>query len=514
MSSIFDTIRAEAQKVAQATVAQASQLQGFAARSALTQPTDGFTLPPTADGKVFYGYQLAAVQTAILFRRSVVGFAPGMGKTMVALAVANHVATVEGGRTVVVCPPSLRFDPWEREVRAQYPHLQVEVLNASAEATIPTADVLIVPDSVTLTRRLNDILAWGPTALVVDEAQRIKSRTAKRSKAVWALADALPADGIVLPLSGTIAKTAADDVWSTWRALGPAALRALAGATSYSAFQSRWCITQWNPWANKQDTIGIRDEAELHLGLRATGYVRVERAEVLDMPAKVWVERDLELNGDLREYRRMERGFLAWVAEAQGDDALKRASKAEAITKLNLLWKEAGKAKAAASAEYVQALVDAGEQVVVMGWHKSAIANFTRHLAANGTTVVQVVGGMTPQAKVDAQDAFRAGDAQVLVANIISGGTGLNLEVAAHLVFLQTCWSPGDIIQASDRIYRVTQRRDCTVHVLNASGTVDDRLWNVLKFRADLLDAVNSGRADVTISTGSVEEAVLADYGW
>lgn len=572
--SIFVDILKEATAAATGEAIEQAAVEGFAARSALTEPTDGFTLPLPADGFDYYGYQAAAVQTIIEFRRAIVGYAPGMGKTRIAIASARHHVREEGGKVIVICPPSLRLDPWEREFQGQFPDLRiVSVKGTKARnvedqygnvtitevAPIADADVLLVPDSVVLSKRALDIIEWGPTALVVDEVQRFKSPRAGRTRALHRIADTItdgspvkyvPVDptaapsltallddrplqgptknGMVIPLSGTLSKNSPDDVWSPVRALGKRTAIALSGGESFQVFQQKWCLTETiraretdkygvTRSGNIQKTTGLRDD-DLHSALRSCAYIRVERNDVLNMPEKMWIDRSLELSeAESKDYRKMEENFLKWVREQMGEAAFERAERAEALVKLMKLWETAGVAKAKAVAEYVDSLVEQGEKVVVMGWHKLTIATLQAELDKLKLRHVSVVGGMSAKQKLDAQDEFRDTSrygADVLIGNITAAGTGLNLEVACHLVFAQTCWSPGDVVQTSDRIYRVTQQNDCVVHVLNAAETVDEHVWGVLKDKAQVVDLVNSGGAETTIDTGDVQRLVLEAYGW
>ena len=426
-------------------------------------------------------------------------------------------------------------------------------------APIADADVLLVPDSVVLSKRALDIIEWGPTALVVDEVQRFKSPRAGRTRALHRIADTItdgspvkyvPVDptaapsltallddrplqgptknGMVIPLSGTLSKNSPDDVWSPVRALGKRHAINLSGGESFQVFQQKWCLTETvraretdkygvTRSGNIQKTTGLRDD-DLHTALRACAYIRVERNDVLNMPEKMWIDRSLELtDAEMKEYRKMEANFLLWVKEQMGDAALARAERAEALVRLMKLWETAGVAKAKAVAEYVDSLVEQGEKVVIMGWHKLTIATLQAELDKLKLRHVSVVGGMSAKQKLDAQDQFRDTSrygADVLIGNITAAGTGLNLEVACHLVFAQTCWSPGDVVQTSDRIYRVTQQNDCVVHVLNAAETVDEHVWGVLKDKAQVVDLVNSGGAETTIDTGDVQRLVLEAYGW
>ena len=536
--SIFDTINTEATKV-RATVSRVIDVDwsDYEAYSANVEPSEDFALAVAPATITPRGYQLAAVEAVTrlygdTFARGIVGFAPGMGKTIVAqAAVAHHLAN-HGGRAICVVPPTLKLDPWVREFNKEFPHLKVALVEGQKQADFPAdADVVILPDSI-IAHRADDAIAFGANILVVDETHRFKNRDAKRTIGLTKVAekvDAVETPNMIIGLTGTLAVNRPQEIWAPINILGAGRTTAISGGKTWSAFMNRWCETEtiMNPKTGRQVKVatGIKPEKmeQLHETLKGACYVRVERDEVLDMPDKVWAVRNLSLQGAaLRTYKRAEARFLDWLRETQGDAAAERAAKAEAITKMTALRKEAAKAKIEVTAEYVSQLVAEGEQVVLMGWHTAALGGVDNHtrvwggveeaLVEAGLRVVKVVGGMTAAAKTDAVDMFKAGEADVLLGQIVAAGTGLNLENSAHLVFMELPWSPGDLIQASDRIYRVTQQRDCTVHVLNAISTIDDTLWARINAKAQVIDRVNSGAPGATIDYGSVEEAVLEYY--
>lgn len=88
---------------------------------------------------------------------------------------------------------------------------------------------------------------------------------------------------------------------------------------------------------------------------------------------------------------------------------------------------------------------------------------------------------------------------------IQSAGTGLNLENSANLVFIQLPWSPSEFEQASDRIYRVTQERECTIHTLFTAGTVEEHVMEVLNKKAIVTNAINAG----TMAEGSTDDSFV-----
>lgn len=501
----------------------------FAARTA---PTPGYTVPVLPRGdKTLRDYQVAAVETALTFKHVALGHQPGMGKTPIMHAIIAAVSAQ--GPTVAVVPPSLRVDPWQTLVAEWGWPIRIHVVEGRKAAPLPAGyDLYLVGDSV-LAARLVDLQRLAPVCVMGDEAHRYKSPEAARARAWRHLAEGtkevksddgkvsvvptgIPAPEYVVISTGTIAVNRTNEVFMPIRSLGTAVMRQIAGGTWYTDFRNRWCITEtvWTGKKNIEKVTGCVDPEGLNEALRSSCYVRVERAEVGGWPNKGLITRNLSLNGSLKTYRRMADDFLAFVRDTKGRKAAGRAAKAEAVTRLMALWQEAGKAKATAAVEYVTNLLDQGEPVVVFGWHRDVVTNLRDSLGAD-YRVVTIMGGETSQAKADAVAAFQAGKADVIVANITAGGVGITLDRAAHLVFVQLPWSPGDFVQASDRIYRLTQTRDCLIHVLNAADTVDATMWNVLVEKAAVVDVINSGERGITLpGDETVIDGVLAALGW
>lgn len=517
MSTIFDSIRAAAE-----SGAAKGYVEGVVAHSTFdgtsVVPTEGFVLPVSPVTKTLYAYQQAAVENILGKRRVLLGLQPGLGKTAIMQAVIASEAAL-GRRSLVVVPPSLRVSPWANEFAADYPQLSVAVVTGTKAEQFPDVDVVVIGDSV-LAQREADVAEWQPHGIYADEAHRFKSRDAKRAKALARLANALPADGIVVCATGTLVANRAVDVYQPLVITGRENAKAVSGGDSWSRFLDAWCETEmvWTGRAQVRVAKGCHDPEGLRAALVKTCMISVPRETVLDLPDRTTAVRSLVINGDRREYNRMERDFLSWVRETRGDAAMHRAAKAEAITQLMHLWRADSIAKAKASVEYVQALVEQDEQVVVFAHHHDALTALYTGLTNEGVRVGTIVGGMSSEAKADVVDAFARGDIDVVLGQTTAAGTGLTLlgrpnKQCAHVVFVTLPWSPGDFGQACDRIYRIGQERHVTTHVLNMQEGVSERLWEILKDKARVADAVNTGTPS-TIDAESVQEAVLSSYGW
>lgn len=532
--SVFSTILAAAADEAPVVTPEAPA-PAFVFDGTRQAPSDDFVLPVAPATKTLYGYQAAAVETILGKRRAVLGYEPGLGKTAIMQAVAA-AAVADGGRALCIVPPSLTYSPWVQDFAADYPHLRVAVVKGRKAEAFPDADVVVISDSVIAKRvlapcagegkcdeptcdHLSDVARWAPAAVFVDEAHRCKNRGSERTKGVIALADALPADAIVVLATGTLVANHATDAWAPIRATGTANATAVSGGHTWRAFIGSWCDVK--NVKTRRGTyvpvpVGLTDAEALRERLVTTCMISVPRSEVVDLPERTTVTRSLDLGSAAAQYRRIEREFLAWVRETKGDAAFIRAARGEAIVRLMTLWQQDGLAKVGETVAYVDSLIEeseAGEQVVVFAHHSAVTAALYEGFLAKGYRVAAIVGGMSARAKAEVVADFQDGQYDVLIGQHQAAGVGLTLTASRHVVWAQLPWAPGTFVQGSDRVFRIGQQRSVVTHVLNGAGLVSERLWDVLTAKGQVADTINVGGV-ANFDEPDVIAAVLASYGY
>ena len=134
-----------------------------------------------------------------------------------------------------------------------------------------------------------------------------------------------------------------------------------------------------------------------------------------------------------------------------------------------------------------------GEKVIVFSCFDDPIQKLAKEL---GPAAV-VLTGKTPSAKrQDVVDRFLNEECvRVFLANIIAGGTGLNLTAATQVVFNDLDWVPTNHWQAEDRAYRIGQTRTVNVTYFVARDTIDDFVHAVLETKSALVKAIVEGEA-------------------
>jgi non-specific serine/threonine protein kinase len=87
-------------------------------------------------------------------------------------------------------------------------------------------------------------------------------------------------------------------------------------------------------------------------------------------------------------------------------------------------------------------------------------------------------------------DAFEAGRADVFLISLKAGGTGLNLTSADTVIHYDPWWNPAAQAQATDRAYRIGQKKPVFVYQMIAAGSVEERMLALQQHKRRLADAI------------------------
>jgi SWI/SNF-related matrix-associated actin-dependent regulator 1 of chromatin subfamily A len=459
-----------------------------------------------------FPYQRAGVAYALQARRAMIGHGMGLGKTIQAIAA---LMAEQAYPALVVCPPNLALN-WEREFAKWAPQVRTARLVSTTPSTIDrtSADVFIIGDSV-LSHWQDTIIEADMAALVIDESQRMKNRSAKRTKAAMEISRKLPADAMVLLLTGTAIKANAGELLPQIQTLGVEDL--FGGVYSY---MDRY-FPKVDRWARES-----RNMVELFEIMSDSFYARLQFEDVAYQMGDrapqgvIRVPVATELSGKAgRDYTRARDDLRSFLVETRGERAASSALRAEALTRLGTLRRLIGLAKIDATVAHVSQLVqDDDEAVIVFAWHRDVVDGIVEALADKKIEAGKIYGGMKVE-QVEADKArFQAGEIKVIVLNIEAGSVGHTLTAAANVVFTEFAWSPEDMRQAEARANRIGQTRKVVSHWLvgaNGVPTIDERLVEIINTKSNTTGAVLDGNGGDMIDVESVSSALLqwAEFG-
>ena len=415
----------------------------------------------------------------------------GLGKTVQALAMLAETGAYPA---LVVAPPHLMHN-WQNEIarfvqKADGTPLRVHVIRGLKPYPLPQADIYLM--HYLLLRGWKESLPQAAIPTVIfDEVQELRHSGTEKYSAASLLAEKA---GRVVGLSGTPIYNRGAEIWNVVNILDFHFLG------DYESFTREWCYGYGNQIVAKPDLLGqkLRDEGMM---LRRT------KQEVLkELPPKRRLV--MEIDSDDSVYKKLMQPVwetLRQLKNSRDADASQRA-----------LWEMAvetgerqatGIAKAPYVAQFVRALLDAGERVLLFAHHHEVMDCYRRELKAFSPAFI--TGKETPAMKERSVERFMTGRTDLCCISL-RAAAGLNLQRASCVVFGELDWSPAVHSQAEDRAHRMGQTDSILCYYLVSKGGSDQDMQDALglkvsQFVALMGDAPQS-QAD---ALGSAQEARL-----
>uniref|UniRef100_A0A8C4GQX6 Transcription termination factor 2 n=1 Tax=Dicentrarchus labrax TaxID=13489 RepID=A0A8C4GQX6_DICLA len=137
---------------------------------------------------------------------------------------------------------------------------------------------------------------------------------------------------------------------------------------------------------------------------------------------------------------------------------------------------------------------DDQKSVIVSQW-TSMLHIVAVHLRQMGLSYGVIDGTVNPKRRMDLVEEFNINPKgpQVMLVSLCAGGVGLNLIGGNHLFLMDMHWNPALEDQACDRIYRVGQTKDVTIHRFECEGTVEEKISTLQAKKKELAQNVLSG---------------------
>ncbi len=449
-----------------------------------------------ADG--LFPHQIEGVAFLLGRRRAILADDMGLGKTRQAIVSLRHLTP--GGRRLVVCPASVKQN-WAREIAVIAADASVQVIEGTAPVSADAEWIVINYDI--LGRHADNLLRVPWAALVFDEAHYLKNHTSARSKLArqltMAAAAARPALAVQL-LTGTPLTSRPRDLFVLLQ------LAAHPLGRSFLAFARRYCAAEKGEYGWK--TGGASNIEELTVQLHGV-MLRRSKDDVLALPPKLrtWLPVVVPAGTGARAVKKVFELLAGKDSRPALSERIPSRESKGPVQSRDVELRRRGKllaflvearqalafAKVTSTLDFVRGAIDQGEKVIVFSCFDDPIQKLAKEL---GSTAV-VVTGKTPAARRQPLvDRFQNDpDVRVFIANIIAGGTGLNLTAATQVVFNDLDWVPTNHWQAEDRAYRIGQTRTVNVTYFVARDTIDDFVQAVFETKAALVNAIVEGDA-------------------
>jgi superfamily II DNA or RNA helicase len=450
----------------------------------------------------------------------------GLGKTVQAIAMLLSEREQFGrdaiGPTLVVCPMSVARQ-WVAEIQRFAPSLRVHLHHGSDRLAneallqrVRAVDVVVTSYDIA-TRDLDALQLVHWDRLLLDEAQDVKNPQTKRARSLRLI----PARRR-LAMTGTPIENHLGELWALMDLLNPGLLgsREWFGRTFAEPIQ-----------------IGKDDEALDRLKAIVRPFI-LRRAKddpevELDLPP-ITIEKDY-CRLTLEQAAMYQETVDNWLprVEAHEDRFGRRGAVLAMLGHLKQVCNhpemlvQTHRPLDGRSGKLERLIELLGE--VPRGDKALVFTQYTRfdrlvpHLAERLDKRVDFFHGHLNARQRDELLTEFAGEAgpQVLVVSLRAGGRGLNLPAANHVFHFDRWWNPAVEQQATDRVHRLGQRKPVFVHSLICTGTLEERIDQLLDSKRELVEKVMAGssedwlgnldlgaiRAAVALSPDALEEA-------
>jgi len=435
----------------------------------------------------------------------------GLGKTIQVLA-----ALLRKQQELPNSPPSLLVVPaslignWQREAAQFAPTLRLHIAHRSAgEIEKPSAATLAATDLVITTYGMVARLDWPAATrwgwVILDEAQAIKNHASGQSKAVRKL----QADTRIA-LTGTPVENHLGDLWSLFDFINPGLLGSTGQFANFVKQITRDNSAHFAPLRRlvspyilrrlKTDKSIISDlpektEMKVFCGLTAV------QAKLYQKTAET-LAKELESSDGIQRRGLVLAYLMRFKQICNHPDQLTKSGNYEASSS----------AKFTRLASLCEEIASRGEKALVFTQFRELTGPLESCLAAVfGRRGLVLHGGTPVKERQQMVQKFQRDDGPpFFVLSLKAGGTGLTLTAASHVIHFDRWWNPAVENQATDRAFRIGQKRNVLVHKFITSGTLEEKIDALITEKQDTADAILTGGAEKSLT--EMNNAELLDF--
>jgi non-specific serine/threonine protein kinase len=438
----------------------------------------------------------------------------GLGKTIQMLAlllVLKSQTTSEAQRlpSLLVAPASLLAN-WAAEIERFAPTLRALVAHPSA---MPLSEIktlgseglgnvdLIITSYGSLLR-----LPWLAEArwrlVVLDEAQAIKNPAAKQTRAAKKLSAQAR-----FALTGTPVENRLSDLWSIFDFLNPGLL---GSSKEFTSLVKHLADRPHNPYAP------LRELVRPYILRR----LKTDKTVIADLPDKTEVSAFCQLSRKQATLYQQAVRELASELESAVEGIQRKGVVLSFLMRFKQIcnhpsqwlgdgaWCEEDSGKWARLRDIAEVVAAKQEKVLVFTQFREVAAPLAAFLGSVfGRPGLVLHGGTPVRSRQELVCRFQEDEAVgFFVLSLKAGGSGLNLTAASHVVHFDRWWNPAVENQATDRAFRIGQKKNVLVHKFVCRGTVEEKIDQLIESKRQLSKDLLEGGAEMLLTEMKDEE--------
>jgi superfamily II DNA or RNA helicase len=425
----------------------------------------------------------------------------GLGKTIQVLSLLL-VEKSAGQPSLLVAPASL-LGNWKAEIEKFAPSLNAAILHPSAMpadqikqfSAEQAADFDLVITSYGSLLRMPSLAETSWRFVILDEAQAIKNPAARQTKA----AKALRAKARIA-LTGTPVENHLGDLWSIFDFINPGLL---GNAKQFSRYAKSLAERTQNPYGP------LRELVRPYILRR----MKTDKSVIADLPDKteikalcgltrrqtaLYAQAVAELEERLREADGIERKGVVLAMLMR----LKQICNHPSQWLNDAVWAEEDSGKWSRLREIAEVVAAKQEKMLVFTQFREMtgpLAAFLGQifgrpgLVLHGDTAVKSRKSLVQRFQEDETVPF-------FVLSLKAGGSGLTLTAASHVVHVDRWWNPAVENQATDRAFRIGQKKNVLVHKFICRGTVEEKIDALIDSKQGLSNELLAGGAEINLT--------------
>ncbi len=418
----------------------------------------------------------------------------GLGKTIqvIALLLSERERSDKGKKSdaaakacdasmpsLLVAPASLIAN-WKAEIERFAPSLRFRIahpsdatFDLSSEKTLDQAlrecDLAIT--TYGMLARLDPLRNRQWRLAILDEAQAIKNASSRQTRAVKELKA-----GARIALTGTPVENRLSDLWSLFDFLNPGLL---GDAKSFGRYVKELAQRDGQPYAP------LRSLVRPYILRR----LKTDKRVIADLPEKTEVKTYCGLSKQQAALYEQSVRELAEILKTV-DGIQRRGVVLAFLMRFKQICNHPAQARGDGDygpahsgkflrlTELCEELAQRQERALVFTQFREIADPLAEHLRTiYGRDGLVLHGGTAVPRRRQMVESFQRDDGPpFFVLSLKAGGTGLNLTAASHVIHFDRWWNPAVENQATDRAFRIGQKRNVLVHKFICSGTVEEKI--------------------------------------
>ena len=327
------------------------------------------------------------------------------------------------------------------------------------------------------------------TIMAIDESTTIKTPTAKRTKAILTLGKLAKYRRI---LTGSPVTKSPLDLYTQCNFLH----EELLGFNSYYTFRNRYATMIDRNFGGRRVQIvgGYKRLDELSDSLKKFSY-RVLKEDCLDLPEKVYIQREVELSDEQRQiYSTMKSAALAQLKGkmATAPHVLTQLMRLHQITCGHLKNDDdtITEIKNNRMSELLDVLDEVEGKVIIWANYVYDIRQIVKAISKKHgeDSIVQYYGAIPADVRQKNIEMFQdpKSDSRFFVGNPQTGGYGITLTAANNVIYYSNGYDLEKRLQSEDRAHRIGQKKSVTYVDFITPKTVDEKIVKALRKKMNI----------------------------